>query len=380
MKRHRYELRLMRKIKTFLRLVLNLFSFRAIASLSTVGLMVILLSFAVNPKVVNSQNVGAIVESNPSSPASARMRSLGIGLEEFDYPYPVSFIDLVVEGQPLRMAYMDVPASSNSNGRTIVLLHGRNFSGFYWQPTIQALSNAGYRVIVPDQIGFGKSSKPDLSYDLDLLARNTLELLDRLKIQQVDIVGHSMGGMLAVRMARLYQQRIQRLVLETPVGLEDYRLKVPPQTIERLQQDEALTDPKAIERFLRNFVATWVPERDAIFVQLRARLAMSAEYPRWTRAMARTWMTIYREPIRYELSVLTQPTLLVIGLEDRIALGRNYVSPEIRQTMGNFPALGRFAEKTIPRATLVELAGIGHTPHHEAPDRFNQPLLKFLAR
>lgn len=369
-----YELRPMRtSFNTLLRLVLSFFNFRAIAAFSAIGLMVIFISFAVNPKVVNSQ-------SNFSSPVSARMRPLGIALEEFDYPYPVSFVNLVVEGQPLRMAYMDIPATNTVNGRTIVLLHGRNFSGFYWQPTIAALSNVGYRVIVPDQIGFGKSSKPDLSYDLDLLARNTLELLDRLKIRQVDVVGHSMGGMLAVRLARLYPQRIQRLVLETPVGLEDYRLKVPPQTIEQLQQDEALTDPTAIKRFLRNFVATWIPERDDLFVQLRARLAMSAEYPRWTRAMARTWMTIYREPICYELSALTQPTLLAIGLEDKIALGRTYVTQEIGQTMGNFSVLGRFAQKTIPRAALVELSGIGHIPHHEAPDRFNQPLLKFLAR
>ncbi|MCU0532953.1 MAG: alpha/beta hydrolase [Hydrococcus sp. Prado102] len=115
-----------------------------------------------------------------------------------------------------------------------------------------------------------------------------------------------------------------------------------------------------------------------LFVQIRDRIAMSAEYPRWTRAMARTWQTIYREPIRYELPVLTQPTLLVIGLEDRIALGRAYVSSKIGQTMGNFPELGRFTAKTIPNAKLVELPGIGHIPHHEAPEQFEKVLLEFL--
>jgi len=90
--------------------------------------------------------------------------------------------------------------------------------------------------------------------------------------------------------------------------------------------DESLTDSAAIEKLLRNFVAKWTPERDMQFVQIRDRLAISAEYSRWTRAMARTWQMIYREPIRYELFALTQPTLLVIGLEDRIALGKNYVT------------------------------------------------------
>ncbi|MBE9054221.1 alpha/beta hydrolase [Nostocales cyanobacterium LEGE 11386] len=306
--------------------------------------------------------------------------SIGIALEGFAYPYPVQFLNLTIEGQPVRMGYMDIRQSDRANGRTVLLLHGRNFSGSYWQPTIQSLVTAGYRVVVPDQVGFGKSSKPDVDYSFDMLAMNTMQLLDSLNIETVDVVGHSMGGMLAVRLARLYPKRIQRVVLEAPVGLEDYRLKVPPQTIEQLQQDESLSEPAAIERFLRNFVHTWMPERDQRFVQTRVRLAQSAEYSRWTRAMARTWHMIYREPIRYELSTLTQPTLLMIGLEDRIALGRAYVSQAVAATMGNFPELSRFANQAISRSKLVEISGAGHIPHHEMPERFNQELLKFLSQ
>jgi pimeloyl-ACP methyl ester carboxylesterase len=326
-----------------------------------------------NAQTVRSQTV-------TQSSTETQIHPIGIALEEMNYPYPVRFLNLTNEGQPVRMAYMDVPASGSVNGRTIVLLHGRNFSGFYWQSTIKALSSAGYRVIVPDQIGFGKSSKPDLSYDLDLLSMNTMQLLDKLNVSAVDLVGHSMGGMLAVRMARLSPTKVQRIILETPVGLEDYRLKVPPQTIEQLQQDESLSDRAAIEKFFRNFVAKWLPERDMPFVEIRERLAMSAEYTRWTRAMARTWQMIYREPIRYELSALTQPTLLIIGMEDRIALGRNYVSPQVRKIIGNFPELGQFAQKTILRAELVEFPGIAHIPHHEAPEQFEQAVLEFIER
>ncbi|KAM3092427.1 alpha/beta fold hydrolase [Phormidesmis sp. 146-35] len=317
--------------------------------------------------------------SNSPWQLNSSTEALGIALEGLPYPYPVQFLSLTMEGEPVRMGYMDIRPGAQANGRTALLLHGRNFSGNYWQPTIQALSAAGYRVIVPDQIGFGKSSKPDVDYSFDMLATNTIQLLDALNIQSIEVMGHSMGGMLAVRLARLFPKRVQRVVLETPVGLEDYRLKVPPQTIERLQQDESLSDPAVIERFLRNFVKTWVTERDQRFVQTRVRLAQSAEYSRWTRAMARSWQMIYREPIRYELSVLKQPTLLIIGLEDRIALGRAYVSQEVAATMGNFPELGRFAAQAISRSTLVELSGVGHIPHHEAPEQVNQALLKFLA-
>ena len=127
----------------------------------------------------------------------------GIGLEGFAYPYPVHLLPLVNDGEQVRMAYMDV-APAQPNGRTVVLLHGRNFPSSYWAPVIKTLSDAGYRVVVPDQIGFGKSSKPLGDLHFDTLARNTIALLDHLGIAKADIVAHSLGGMLGVRIARAY--------------------------------------------------------------------------------------------------------------------------------------------------------------------------------
>jgi hypothetical protein len=71
----------------------------------------------------------------------------GIGLEGFAYPYPVHLLPLVNDGEQVRMAYMDV-APAQPNGRTVVLLHGRNFPSSYWAPVIKTLNEAGYRVVV----------------------------------------------------------------------------------------------------------------------------------------------------------------------------------------------------------------------------------------
>src|SRR3954467_13674774 len=147
----------------------------------------------------------------------------GTGLEGFAYPYRVPLLPLVNDGEQVRMAYMDI-APTAPNGRTVVLLHGRNFPSSYWAPVIKTLSEAGYRVVVPDQIGFGKSSKPAADLHFDTLARNTIVLLDHLKIAKADIVAHSLGGMLGVRIARAYPDRIEHLLLAAPIGLEDYRL------------------------------------------------------------------------------------------------------------------------------------------------------------
>src|ERR1700721_3402759 len=130
----------------------------------------------------------------------------GIGLEGFAYPYPVSLLPLVNDGEQRRMAYIGV-GPAQANGRVVVLLHGRNFPASYWAPEIKVLTDAGYRVVVPDQIGFGKSSKPSGELHFDNLARNTIALLDHLGIAKADIVAHSLGGMLAVRSARAYPAR-----------------------------------------------------------------------------------------------------------------------------------------------------------------------------
>jgi len=158
--------------------------------------------------------------------AQAPREPYGIGLEGFPYPYPVNMLPLVNDGEPVRMAYMDV-APAQPNGRTVVLLHGRNFPSSYWAPVIKTLTEAGFRVVVPDQIGFGKSTKPAGELHFDNLARNTIALPDHLGIDKVDIVAHSMGGMVGVRITRAYPDRVAHLLLTAPIGLEDYRLYVP---------------------------------------------------------------------------------------------------------------------------------------------------------
>jgi pimeloyl-ACP methyl ester carboxylesterase len=108
----------------------------------------------------------------------------------------------------------------------------------YWKDTITFLTDNGYRVIVPDQIGFGKSSKPNIHYSFHALAANTKKLLETLNIAEVTVVGHSMGGMLASRFALMYPETATGLVLENPIGLEDYRLFVPYVSVDEQYRSE----------------------------------------------------------------------------------------------------------------------------------------------
>ena len=187
-------------------------------------------------------------------------------LTEYKYPYPVNFYEADTQGQRLRMAYMDV-AAAKPNGRTAVLLHGKNFSGAYWASTIKALTAEGYRVVAPDQVGFGKSSKPAAyQFSFHALAANTRSLLDSLGVGKFVLVGHSMGGMLGVRMALMYPERVERLALVNPIGLEDWKLVAPYRTVEENFAQELRATPESIKEYQRTnyFGGEWKPEYDAL--------------------------------------------------------------------------------------------------------------------
>jgi pimeloyl-ACP methyl ester carboxylesterase len=306
------------------------------------------------------------------------LKPLGIGLEEVDYPYPVHFFDITVENQLLRMAYMDIAPIGSANGQTVVLLHGKSFSGDYWARAIAMLAGKGYRVVVPDQIGFGKSAKPDIRYSFDLLARNTKILLDSLGVTRAAIVGHSFGGMLAVYFARDYPQTTAVLILENPIGLEDYRSAIPPQPIETLFKTEMAQTPESYHTFMQAFFVGWPPTAQH-YVDIFSRVLLSPEYPRWAMASALTYEMMFEEPDRQEYLLLKMPVLLVIGQSDRSVFFRRYASAEAIKPLGNWPVLGREAVKDLLDGKLVEISGAGHVSHVEKPDDFEAAVANFLA-
>jgi pimeloyl-ACP methyl ester carboxylesterase len=166
------------------------------------------------------------------TPQGNSVLPMGLCLENYNYTYPVSYITLNIQRRVLKMAFMDVQPE-HPNGQTIMLLHGKNFCGAYWGQTAKVLAGKGYRVIVPDQIGFGKSSKPDmLQYTFQLLASATKAVLDSAGVGKVIVLGHSMGGMVATRFVLLYPERVEKFILEDPIGLEDWQLKVPYQGVD----------------------------------------------------------------------------------------------------------------------------------------------------
>jgi pimeloyl-ACP methyl ester carboxylesterase len=297
----------------------------------------------------------------------------------FAYPYPVHFFEFESQRQPLRMAYLDV-APTTPNGRVVLLLHGKNFHAGTWASTIASLTGAGFRVVAPDQIGFGKSSKPErYQFSFVQLAANTRALLASLGIERSVVVGHSMGGMLAVRYAISYQAATERLVLVNPIGLEDYAALVPPRTVDDWYRQELAQTPEKVREYQRTsyYGGAWKPEYEEP-TRLLASWTRHPDYWRVAWNSALTYDMIFTQPVVNDLPRVLVPTRLIIGTRDRTALGRPLASPEVQKTMGDYQSLGKRTRDKIPGAELVEIPGVGHVPQVEAFPAFEKALLEFL--
>lgn len=290
--------------------------------------------------------------------------------------YPVQFFPTSIEGQDLQMACRDVKPAL-PNGRTVLLLHGKNFTGYYWERVIGMLSSRGFRVVAPDQIGFGLSSRPNIHYSFHQMAATTKALLDQLGVARVSVVGHSMGGMLAMRFALMYPESVDKLILEDPIGLEDYRIFVPYASVQQLYETELKATYDSLLSYQKGYYVNWKPEYEQ-YVQDQAWILGTGEYPRAAMASALTGTMVYEQPVCYEFAHIQVPTLLIIGHEDRTVPWKSRLSPEAKSIAGDYPRLGAKARDQIQGARLIEIANCGHIPHIEKPVEFDEALSKFL--
>jgi pimeloyl-ACP methyl ester carboxylesterase len=310
----------------------------------------------------------AFAQSSPP-PTPTDVVPGSITCEDVPYPHPVSYLPLTLYGQEIRLAYMDVAPQGRANGKTVVLFHGMNFAGFYWGGPIDALRKEGFRVVVPDQIGFGRSSKPIIPYHFHDMARNSKLLLDHLKIEKAMIVGHSMGGMLAARFATQYPNVTERVVIYNPIGLGDPRFDRPIGSIDESYKRNLNTTYQniyaGIYRYFSHDPKAWKPEFEK-YVRIRYAWTLSADWPRYAMVQSLIQQITYIDPVVHDWAHIKAPTLAFGGQED---------APR-----GEFAARMKFIADSVPngKGRVHLLPGLGHVPHFEAPEKTYPPLIAFL--
>ena len=224
----------------------------------------------------------------PPVPTPTDVKPGSITCDECPYPYPSKYLDISVYTQDVRIAYMDVAAQGTPNGKTVLLLHGNNFGGFYFKAIIDGLTKEGFRVIVPDQIGYGRSSKPIAPYNFNSQARNTYLILQAEKVDKAMVIGHSMGGMLAARFATQYPKAVEKVVVYNPIGLTDGRFDRPMTPIDEGYKQNLKTDYQSTRAGLSRYVAhnpkAWNDEFESTRASAtRGRSAPTGRGWRWCR-------------------------------------------------------------------------------------------------
>jgi pimeloyl-ACP methyl ester carboxylesterase len=305
--------------------------------------------------------IAAAQGSEPPTAPPADWGPMSINLEDVPYPHPVKYMPFSLEGQDVRMAYMDVAPTGTANGKSVILLHGMNFFAEAWTDTIEILRKEGYRVIAIDQIGYGRSSKPIVHYSISTHAMNTKRLLDHLGIKVTDIVTHSMGGMVASRFSALYPDAVGNLAMINQIGLTDTRAGRPARDIMENYKGVLGRDYPEIVRGMRNYYVNWKPEYMK-YVKIHYGWTQSGDWPRM--AMVRAWQqhAIANDPVVYDWPHIKARTLVIGGEKD----GPNY------------PELAKRVADTVPNGQLYIIPGVGHNPQFEAPDKLYPVLLRFL--
>jgi pimeloyl-ACP methyl ester carboxylesterase len=304
-------------------------------------------------------------EARPPASPPAEWGPISINLEEIEYPYPVDFLNLNLYGQDVPIAYMDVAPVGEPNGQTVVFLHGGSYYGWYWKAQVEALTEAGFRVVVKDRLGWGKSSKPILPYSHSLHASNTARLLEHLGVSEAAIVGHSIGGQMATRFAFLYPEMTTHMVMVNPVGITDNRMgrgftPADPDDID-VEPDLQQAYEGDVRTDLRRY-AEWRPEY-LEHLRIRHGVRLSAEWPRlaYVRRLGGNLRGI--DSVVDDWPHIATKAMLLGGEDD---------GP-------TFPDDARRAVEALQNAELFLIPGVGHNPHEEVPEIVNRELIRFLS-
>lgn len=324
--------------------------------LTRVGPLVVL------PIVMLSLPVGAQdtppAEPDPAWPITA------VDYSNVEYPYPVDYLDVEVYGDTYRMAYMDVAPTGTPNGQTVVLFHGMNFFAAVFETTIEALSEAGFRAIAVDRLGFGRSSKPDFHYNHHIPARNTKRLLDHLALDQVAVIGHSMGGVIATRFTSTYPEHVSHVIMANQIGLTDGRHGNEwRDSSERLAGAMQTSYQSVLRGHRRYYHGTWKNEY-LKWVKVQYGLTLSGDWPRMAKVRAALGATLYEDPVVHEWQYIENKALVIGG--------------ELDGLVDDYPARARHVAEELQNAELFIFPGIGHNPVFEIPDRYHAELIRFL--
>lgn len=288
---------------------------------------------------------------------------------ELQTPLPVQHID--IDG--VDIAYIDSGAGAGGKELPLVFIHGLSSYMGFWEYQIPALAD-GRRVLALDLPGFGASGRPDAPYTPPWYAQVVDAWLGAIGIERAVVVGHSMGGQIAMTLTLDWPSRVGGLILSAPAGIETFSPGAAAWMKSYWTENRAMESRE--EEIRANFEALVFNRRDAGVERLigeRVRMMKTAAFRGTSVAVSRCIAGMVDYPVYDRLGEIAAPTLVIYGTDD-------HMIPNPVFTGGATRAIGRRAQEAIPGAELVMIPGGGHTVHHDEPEAFNAAVNAFLER
>jgi len=249
------------------------------------------------------------------------------------------------------------------HGQSVVLVHGFSVPGFIWDPTFDFLTESGFRVLRYDLLGRGYSDRPKVRYDIDTFCKQLEELLDTLGLEQINLLGLSMGGPITASFTVRQPERIRKLGLVDPAGAR---------SVTAVRILKAITTPGygelAFGLFGRKQMLKGInsdfydPENIRAFVD---KYMVQMKYKGFMRAILST----IRNGVLGDFSS-TYRKVGELGIPTALFWGHNDKTVPFDHSKDMLAA--------IPQAEFHVFENCAHIPHYENPDEFNPILLEFL--
>ena len=264
------------------------------------------------------------------------------------------------------ISYIDTGKGNN----TILLLHGLGSNAGFWRYNIPELAKK-YRVIAIDLPGYGTSQKGNYSYSMTFFSDEIKKVIDKLNIKKFDLVGHSMGGQIAITFALKYPNKIHKLILISPAGIELFN-KTQSNILANFLTVDAIKslDEKGIEYNIKNNFYNWKPKFSWL-IKERTGLKRTDDFNEYAAAVTKSIKGMLAEPNSKKLKDLSVPTLIIFGTKDDLIPNKYF---------HNLKPVDIFSigAQQIKNCKLQPVKNAGHLVYIEKAKEVNKIILKFL--
>ncbi|WP_303312262.1 alpha/beta fold hydrolase [Hymenobacter sp. BT730] len=268
----------------------------------------------------------------------------------------------------LQIAYVD----AGKGPQTLIFIHGLSSYVRAWERTIPEVSKSA-RCLALDLPGYGKSSKGSYPGTMEFYADVVHEFIRKLKLKNVTLVGHSMGGQIAVTAALKYPQEIKKLVLVAPAGFETFTASEA-QVLRNFYTVESIVNtPEAQVRMNHKYNFYQMPASVDLWIKERLAMMQCEDFRQYAQTVVNSMSGMLDGPVFERLPQVQQPTLVVFGADDFLIPNRG-LHPTLTTAQVSAAGVAR-----LPQVRQVLLPQAGHFAHYEQPTEFNKLVKEFVA-